>query len=624
MMAFYRRIFRINEEERDQRVPGEAPENRWFKGALLLCLLIVVGVPAIRVSFIPSTPPGHPNPVKISPLGWITSRYHERKALQILEGSSRGDLIHTWKVALVNDSGNFGYHRSLLRGFITHDRKREMREDAEQAVEKALKIIPGTLGNLELVAEVYRHYHLSESILTLREKHPDIGTVKLERLFFDTMLITGRTDELRSAVRDSGKAPHGDALLELYHTVFCDGANRTQAIEFEERLGSATQVEDTAESALRIRMHLALQGLEVNEFERDLETLQERFDDTIWDHTRFWKLLKDTNQTPRALTLITRHPVRPRSGAELIEIATTLDALGLSDDAFELLTNHEGEFGFSEPAWWLMSQILVKREAWRELQRLAIRLRNTQDVTTDYLTYSLCLSAWSCKELDRPSEAERHLTELATSSIEAPELGMYVATKLQNHGEPKPAYHILEGIRSPLRNSTDYWSLVYAIALELKHNTRCLMAAENIFRLTPEISANRDRYALHLALIRNRSGEALDLIDSSTDDQNDSVLLTLAHGIALVHQDALQAASLVMERLSEADVPRRWRSRYLLAKMEFKFRTEQLGEALDLGQRIKVEDLLPEDRVVFDGIWAQLELELSFEQAPQLSRIARD
>lgn len=588
---------------------------------MFLCLLILAGVPAANLGLIPSTPENHPFPVKISLLQCIESRHFANQAEKIIAGVKTGDLIHTWKMALYYDPGNAENHRALLKSFITHDRKRLKRQDAKAAIDKALKITGPNPDDLELAASVYDHYRLSQEIIDLYQHNPNSKSVQLERLYLDTLLTTGMLAELGEAVSRAAKNPLSDPVLELFYQTFDDSSGTPQwSDSLGSRLEAASQDEATAATALRLRMQFAFEDSRTSDFATDLEALQQRFDDTVWDHLRYWQLLEKTGHGEQAVELAKRHAIVPKSSDELNMVGETFVILGLHQAAYKLLNLLHKDFEFSERTWWLMSQILIERQDWRSLQRLAIQLREAENVTKDYTSLSRLLSIWAWKALDRPGETLRLVEALHNSNIINPRLALYVASQLHALKESELASSVLTKHRSTLNHSEEFWDLSYRLALKLRQRPSCLLAAENLYRLAPDDDRHRSSYAMQLALAPNRSSEALDLISSVGTDQPDSGEWLLAQGIALIKLDRMSEAAQILESLGETTLTPTWRNRYLLAVMQIKYSANMLEEAFDTGIQIDTERLLPEDLAVFKSMWNELELNLSFEPQESLTQ----
>ncbi len=616
----------LNSESRDDSILFRYFVRKgWSTWSILFCLAILIGTPLSGVKVLPVSPSHIQPALKISLLDWIEAQRLSSSAQHIEEGKTKGDLLHTWKMAINANPGNTEYQKNYLEALVREDRHRESWQDAIDTTESFLLLAQTNISALELACQVYEHYQLDEPLLEILESHQGTRSPRIESHHLLALFSMDRVLDFQTLLDQSSPAIRQDPIFNLHQTALLDTCDtKDSSDQAYKKLDEALANEKITETALRLQLYVSHKNGNLEDFERSFTLLTHRFEDKTGDHLRYWDLLKRSSKIDEARKAAKAFARIPRSAKEVISVADGFTNLGLRQLAFQYLDHYIDEFGTGEKGRHAQSKIFIAEKDWPKLERLALTIRANDSVSSAFLAYSYFLEGIALYHSGRPEEAGKAFEQISKHSMRESDLALYVGSQLGEYGFPGIANDILAPEREKYRNNTTYWDLILENNRPLQNTSQMLIAAENLKRLVPNDLTYNSAYATLILTQPLRRQEALELTTELLSLFPANTMIQLNHAIALIQNERhTDAISILTNLKSVRSLNESNQSRLNLAWMEIHFAQNDFKRSWQRAQQIEPGTLLPEYRTHFLSIRKALESEDPTQFQPDLSLLTQ-
>ena len=586
----------------------------------LICLSILGGTLLSISSWIPVSPSEAPKTIKISLLNWIEGKRFASRAEQIGSGAAKGDLFHTWKMAIHQNPGNTDYQRRYLETLLSHDRRKENWEDALETSSRLLFLTRTNASELSLACRVLEHYHLNDQLLQTLRNYEGPTTPEIEKSLLLALFNENQIKAFEEQLDRSSEETQNNPIFKLYRNAISGARSpELESPDIHEQLAEAATDENTAETSLRLQLYVNHRQGNLTRFEESFDRLSHRFQDRTQDHLLYWDLLKRSGQLAEAQAAAKAFAYKPKSAKEVISVAEAYKALDLNHLGMRYLEHYLDRFGAEEESRFAQSQILTEQKDWNQLLRLAVAIRSDKETSIDLFAYSFYLEGKALTELSRLDDAKNAFTAIPKHNNPGSDYALSMGSNLTELGYPEIAHAVLFPERLRFRNNIRYWELILSVNRSLENTTQMLTASENLNRLEPQSESYSLTYSTLLLTQGHRSEEALITTTQVLEKLPKNPIAQLNYGYALITNGRPNDAVSVLSNIDESTLSAGNRSRYHLAWMDLHFRNQRLEEAWNAAQAIQPEDLLPEFRTRFRNMQEALRTEDPARFQPNLS-----
>lgn len=270
--------------------------------------------------------------------------------------------------------------------------------------------------------------------------------------------------------------------------------------------------------------------------------------------------------------------------------------------ALRLLAHYPSLLGFSSVRWHAEAKILFDTRCWKELQRLALTIRAEPGVTDAFMAFSYFFEGRAYLELDRRADADAAFARIANFSFVESGLELHVGSNLMKFGYPDEAMKAIWPANGRYRNELAYWELVLDISTQRRDGSRLLVAAENLWRLSPDTIEHSVNYAAMLLAHRIQIEKALSLAYAAAIRNPDDPRIQVNYGHALVPAGRYPEGQAILDEIDAEILYASDQQGNYFALMELHYRWGNLEATRAIAPKVIDELLLPGDKKVFDSI----------------------
>ncbi len=554
----------------------------WFRLAFLCLVFLLTALGLCLPKIWRTTPPGFLPEVRISGLDVAQAWSLRRSALRAAAAGRYHEAAFAWETAVGNNPGNPELLRGSLRNILRIEllKPKYLGSTLWQAA-WLLRLTGTNRTDVELAAQVYDKFQLHDQVLRLLTPAQNRLTDPEEGLFLKALFHTGQSKKFAERWGKLGDRQAGEPEMQLYHAAHLAGwglGERVQAgREFLERA-----LNDPARRVLasRLQMRVAATRRDADAYSEALERMDRWQAATLLEHVRYWQLLAATGNKTGAIALARAYPHPPASAAEAVGLIEAYVTLGLNDDALQFLERNATRFGNSPYIWIAHAELLIEQQHWEDLRVLALQIRRQDGVRDALGGYSYYLDG-------------RAELALGGQPFESGTLGLATASSLLKLGYPLPARDILLPLENVLDGNTDYWQAVFASAFEIRDPLLLLKAATKSSELQPDNIVALNNYAAALLVNRARPQEAVKLTLVLISRLPDSPAAKFNHAVALLLNRRTDEADALLSRVNLKALTPREQASFHLARFEVSLNREEYDRSRELGERIEVKHLFP-------------------------------
>lgn len=571
----------------------------WFRVAVLMLVALLVFLSLFLPKIWRQTPAGVQPTVRVSGLDLLQAWSLQRTARRAAAAGLYEQAAYAWRAAIANNPADPDLLRGALRT-LRQNPNPNRRDEVPQAAHQALWLLRLThtnLSDLELVAEVLPALGLHPVVAPLLSERLDQLTPRLQAAYLKLLFTQGRWQEFadRWASLPSDTPP--DPELSLYHDAFVAGSTSGEdARAARTRLNAALAAPEHRTLAARLLLEVASRRGDATDYERVLRDLQAREQETLLDHTRYWRLLAANGHKDQAAAEARACTRRPESAAELIALAEACEAIGARSLALERLAEHAQSFGSSLEVWATFAHLLLAAERWAELRDIALSIRQQAGAGPSLTGLSFILEGCAEHRLGRDTAAEDAFARALRYRLDNGPVLLAAAKQLLQLGHAGPARDLLLQAKDQFPESAEYWQLLSQAAEETKDEQTLALACERFYALQPHDPVAALRQAAALILTRQRPAEALKLTFQVYVQRPRSVAARVNHAFALVLNQRADEAATLLKAIQPDLLDPRERAAYDAAWVEVFLATGRDADARRLSGQINQDLLFPSQR----------------------------
>lgn len=521
----------------------------WFRMAFLICLCVAIFMALFLPKIWRVTPKGFLPVVKISGLDKLQAAMLRRTAQKATAAGQFDQAAHAWQAALAQNPADADLARGQVRSVLAQEPPNP--KLGWPAVRNSLWLLRLTQTNradLALAVRLYEKFRLYELISQLLRPRAVTLTGGLQTAYLKAQFHGRQMADFASGWKRLAPAQQAEPEMALFHAAYLAAWGPPEtAAEGKHQLAAALDGPAPLRVvATRLQLAIYAQLDDASGFAGALRRLEQSRADSALDHVQYWRLLVASGQKHEAAELARNYVYPPASSIEVIQLAEMNAALGLTEQALQLLDRYAPQFPYSDQLWISYANLLIQEKRWDELRAIASQMRHYDQVRDQLEAFSFYLEAQADLAQRRREPAERALEQAARRPFPSPTLGLAVATGSLKLGYPNTARTILVKLEAVLATNLTYWQAAFDTAIELKDGDWLLKSARNLYQAQPVNPVQLNRYAAALLVNRQQTDEAVQLTRQLVRAYPRSVAAVINHSIALLlNQRAAEAAALL-------------------------------------------------------------------------------
>jgi tetratricopeptide (TPR) repeat protein len=549
---------------RHRRAPRAAYSNYFvhliffetkFRWALVTFIIAAVLVGCLLPKVWITSPKHLPEVIRVSGLDLLQAWNLKRTARAEEAARRTGPALSAWTAAVGNNMADAESNRGLLNALASQPKPgRNTLGLAVGQTRFLLRLTETNATDAVLAARVFAAYGLFDEVLRLlpgpaTNLPPEGITQRLVALF-----QTGRMSAFGDLwTRECGRL--GDQpLAQLYHAAWLAGwgppAGARDAVA---RLETAAADPAQRVQALQLLAAFHASRLDVSSYEKVLLRLNDRHEDRVIDHVRFWQMLEQTGQRDRAIALAKEHAVPPESGTEAEFLVQVWRRLGLTTEAVDFARQQLRSFGYQPGLWVALADLLIDLKRWDDLRALSVELRQSR-LRQSYESYGWFLEGIADHHANRLSAAEALFMQAATNTPPSDTIGFRMAQRLQGLGYAAAASRLLQQSQRTFENEAAFWRALVAAGYEARQGDVVLAASERLYELNRNDAMAMNNFAASLLVNRVRSSDAIGITLNLMARAPSEIGVRLNHAGALAQNNRFDDAMATLRPLTNVQL----------------------------------------------------------------------
>jgi len=554
----------------------------WFRMAFLFCLAVAIFMALFLPKMWVASPEGFLPVVKISGLDKLQAAMLRRSARRATAAGQFEQAAYAWQAALAQNPADADLARGQVRSVLAQEPPNpKLGGPAVRNSFWLLRLTQTNRADLELTVKLYEKFRLYELIGQLLRPQAAALTGSLQTAYLRAQFYQRQMAEFARGWNRLAPAQQADPEMALYHAAYLAAWGPAEtAAEGKQRLAAALD----GPAPLRVvanRLVLAVYAHldDASRFGEALRRLEQSRADSALDHVQYWRLLAASGQKREAAELARNYVYPPATSVEVVQLAEMDAALGLNEEALQLLARYAPQFSFSEQLWILYANLLIQEKRWDELRAIASQMRHVEAARDQLEAFSFYLQAQADFAQRRLELAQRALEQAASRPFPDPALGIAVATGSLKLGYPGTAKTILLKLESVLATNLTYWQAAFDTALQLKDGDWLLKSARNLYQAQPANPLQLNRYAAALLVNRQQTEDAVQLTRQLISAYPRSVAAVVNHSIALLLNQRAAEARVLLATINTNALRGEETHAYYLAQFELCLQQRKLEAA---------------------------------------------
>lgn len=567
-----------------------------FLGAIVAATLIALAVALLLPKRWHPAPQGFSKSVSVSLLDYLQAWALRRSGEKAVRNGRWDEALTDYRAAVANNLVD----TAALRGVLGVLREAPWVRSANLGMlftcgDLLLEITRTNRADALLVADVLERHRIAEAALERLRPYESDLTPEEDLVRTRALLGTGQITAFRERWKQHPDRFRTNAILGIYQaTVDAGWGTAEQAVAGLETLRRAVTDPQTRPVAARLLAAAALQREDLVLYEQALELLHEcdsmmAQDDTVW-----WELLARHDRREEARDLAKKYSrLPPPTGIELVQLGRTWLNLGLDEYAVRVFKDHAGRYGQSIEVWATYLDLLMFRNDWTEVHRLASDLRATTTSRDELLPVTLYADIRADLAEGRKTAVREPIRKLLEAPMPNPRLALRFASGLNAGGDHDAAWHFLSRIEGAQARSPDYWLEVIICARSRRDIETLLKGTDKLAELSPNNPSAQTIRLVILLGTRQLPAEALAISLRLVNAGIRSPSALINHAMALLaNQRATEALTLLTElqntSLSDDEV-----NSWYIAETDALNQLGRPAEALRFGEKVNAGVLLP-------------------------------
>lgn len=544
--------------------------NVWFQLGFAAVMLTLISAGLYLPKMWRTSPPGFEPVIHVSGLDMTQAWALKRSARKYQDAGDYVKAAEAFQGAVAeNPSDLNSLHAFLENSLRLKPSEKRFVLPVMTQMQWLLRINKTNQTDLELMGRVCDHfgwYDLPAYFLGARAG-ADLPEAT-EATVIKGLFHQNRMAEFRERLAKQG-ARLKDPELDLYQLAYDAGwTEGTNAVAALAELKRASEAGENSERVGHLLLRAAAQKNDLPLYLEELNRLGTRNEASAADHALYWSLLASRGQTNEAVKLAESFTGVPNSTFELLRLAQSYVALGLWDNARDLLKKAGPQFGRSPEVWVLYEGILEVKQDWDEMRAAARLLRQDGSVREILWGLSYFMEGRADLAQQRAAGAAQAFDRAAESAYDYDMVGAVVARELTRLNFPKQALRVYAAIEAKQEKNRDYWAGVFAAAYAAQDAAVLLKATERSYRFNPADVGAVNRYAAALLLNRIRPEEAIQLTLQLYAKYPDSPTAMINHSCSLLLNHRAEEARALLEGIDRQRLSTTELSPYYLALFE--------------------------------------------------------
>ena len=582
------------------------PKFRWAIGILFFGILLIgIILPKVWI-----TSPKDFNPViRVSGLDLLQVKALSRSARSLESNGRIQEAVQAWSSAVANNPAD----PTSIRGFINLVLRMERPEPrwvniaAGQAY-WLLRLAGTNSTDLELAGEIYVKGGYYEDAWALLSETNRVLSAKSARALAAVAFETQRMEAFASIWDRNRDAFQKDPEISLYHAAW--GAVWGPAVGAAGSLEALDRAVESKESkilALRLKLLVNGQRLDIDSFERAFSALQELRADRVEDHVRSWLLYEAAGQKTKAQAKATQYAIPLRLASEAEAVVSGWLRLGMHDLAVDFAKSQLSAFPTSPMLWVNVSHLLIMGQHWEDLRALAVNLRNIPYLVRYFSGYVDYLEGVAESGLGHRERSSECFHALLKNPPGLPEFGLDAALFLRRDGYPELSQQLFLRLENSYAKKVEFWVEFAKAAFESQDAELFLHACEKAYRLAPEMAMLENNYAAALIITQRNPSEAIRLTLNVAQKSKGSSISLINHALALNQNGRFTEARQLLSSLEPNRLSPDEKTFWYLAQFESAVAQHQKTEAMSYVSAIDKKHLFQPQMDRFNRLLASLE-----------------
>ncbi|HTI68610.1 MAG TPA: hypothetical protein VMF06_01485 [Candidatus Limnocylindria bacterium] len=526
--------------------------DKWFVrfGIAGFVLLLAMGLFVAKLWIV--TPTWFKTKIKISGLDYLQAAALRHTAQNEAKAGRLNESVAAWRRAIGNNRGDLELYRGYLQTLVNSPQVR--REHVGAAIGEGYTLLALSRTNVldvELICSYLRRLDLfsSESIL-LGQQLTNLTPTGI-RLYAEVLFFTDNSAGFAKYWDQHQDTLTNDPSARLIHAAW--GAFWGPPGGFSESRAELLAARNDPKlavlaSKLQLRVSRAIPDL-VN-YKAALDQLVELHSDRVIDHATYWQLLMEAGRKGEAADLARRFSNPPASAEEAIRLVSALDALGMGDYALEVVNRQIAESNGELQLWIAKAELLNKQKRWKELQEMAVAMRNDRRLGKRVLGYAHYLEGLAAQNQNNTEAAKASFERSLEEIFPSPVLAFRAGTTLRSLGYPKLSADLMQRNETTFSNRVDFWFQLARAAYEDRDAELLERATQRVYELAPNNVLAVNNYAAALLANRSKPDEAVSLTMAVLAEYPDKVDANVNHALALILNRRYADAAKLLSRFS--------------------------------------------------------------------------
>jgi tetratricopeptide (TPR) repeat protein len=542
--------------------------NVWFQLGFAAVVLTIIAAILYMPKMWRVSPPEFEPVVKVSGLD-MTQNWALKRSAQNLEASGKYEqAAEAWERAVHQNPADESALQGFLQALLKIERPNSrITFSSVNLSQWLLRLSRTNVADVDLVARVCDHVGFQDLAAYLFEPHSHLRSSTVQAVLIKHLFHQNRIPEFVERMDESGSLP--DPELKYYR--LAHEAGWKDEPESSRAFSELVRVAASPEGNERIGhllLRAAAQKQKVELFSQELDRLARRGEAKAGDYAVYWTLLAAAGRTNEAHRLAESATLKPASAAEAIRVSQSYIALGMVDQARELMKQMAPQYARTPEMWMAYVGVLQMKEDWDGIRTVARMIRQDVGVRETLWGYSYFLEGRADLEQMRRANAELGFEQAAASAYEYGVVGLWVARELTQLSYPRHALRVFHAVESAYEKHGGFWDSYYKAALGAQDADELLKATERSHRLNPKDLARLNNYAAALLVAQKRPEEAIELTLQlySRFPQSNAALIN--HACALLLNHRAQEALTLLGKVDVQTLGPAERSQYFLTIFE--------------------------------------------------------
>jgi tetratricopeptide (TPR) repeat protein len=570
--------------------------NTWFQlafgAAFCVTLLTTLMLPKIWKA----SPEEFLPVVKVSALDKAQNWSLKRSARKFAAARDFKRASQSWEAAVAQNPADAEALRGFLANTLDLDKSdQRIFRSALSQMNWLLRLTGTNTADVTLTAKICEKFKWNDvAVYYLGNIHEPLPP-EAEAIYLKALFHQRRMSEFLPRFEKTA-ADLNDKELPLYALCLRASGNGPGAMEAERELARAAQGGAHAQLATRLHMLAAGEKGNVDAYERDLQALGLRNEETVTDHATYWLMLKAHDRVGEAIERAKAFTRAPPNPAETVRLADAYFQLGMTEACRELLKKTSRAFAQAPEVWLAYAALLEHMGDWAEMRAIALQIREESGSRETLWGYGYLLEGRAELAQERPHSAERAFKKAVECRYEIPPLGLAVAKKLAELKYAALGLRLLQKLESTFENDLVFWENYFEAAFAIHDAEGVLKASERCYALNSRDVNAHNRYAAALLVNRSKPEEVIQLTVQLVAKFPQSLAAKINHSFALLMNQRTAEALELLQSIPAGALSPMEASDYHLARFEAYYNLGRWEEAEEASEKIGVGTLFPPQR----------------------------